>query len=103
MFSSVGPFWYMVYGIWYVVYGMKMAFIVYSHMFCVCHVVHLFLVLKEIENGKACGPDNIPIEAFKNLNKTFMVILKDRSKTISNKECCRQPECDAHKTYANTL
>ena len=51
MFWSVGPFWYMVYGIWYVVYGMKMAFTVYLHMFRVCHaqaaynVVHLFLVL----------------------------------------------------------
>ena len=51
MFWSVGPFWYMVYGIWYVVYGMKMAFTVYSHMFRVRHaravynVVHLFLVL----------------------------------------------------------
>ena len=51
MFWSVGPFWYMVYGIWYVVYGMKMAFTVYSHMFCVCHaqavynIVHLFLVI----------------------------------------------------------
>ena len=50
MFWSVGPFWYMVYGIWYVVYGMKMAYTVYSHMFCVCragaayNVVHLFLV-----------------------------------------------------------
>ena len=33
MFWSVGPFWYMVYGIWYVIYGMKMAF-----------TVHLFLV-----------------------------------------------------------
>ena len=38
MFWSVGPFWYMVYGIWYVVYGiwyvvygMIMAFTVYSH------------------------------------------------------------------------
>ena len=51
MFWSVGPFWYMVYGIWYVVYGMKMTFTVYSHMFCVhlaraaYNVVHLFLVL----------------------------------------------------------
>ena len=50
VFCSVGPFWYMVYGIWYVVYGMKMAFTVYPHMFCVCcawavyNVVHLFLV-----------------------------------------------------------
>ena len=50
MFWSVGPFWYMVYGIWYVVYGKKMAFTVYSHMFCVCHaqaaynIEHLFLV-----------------------------------------------------------
>ena len=50
MFWSVGPFWYMVYGIWYVVYGMKMAFAVYSYMFCMCHaqatynIVHLFLV-----------------------------------------------------------
>ena len=49
-FWSVGPFWYMVYGIWYVVYGMKMAFTVYSHMFRVrrtqaaYNVVHLFLV-----------------------------------------------------------
>ena len=50
MFWSVGPFWYMVYGIWYVVYGMKMAFTVYSHIFrvlrarAVYNVVHLFLV-----------------------------------------------------------
>ena len=50
IFWSVGPFWYMVYGIWYVVYGMKMAFTVYSHMFHVCHaqaaynVVHLLIV-----------------------------------------------------------
>ena len=54
MFWSVGPFWYMVYGIWYVVYGMKMAFTVYLHMFCVRHaqavynVVHLFLVLYDM-------------------------------------------------------
>ena len=51
MFWSVGPFWYMVYGIWYVVYRMKIAFTVYSHMFCVLcaqavyNIVHLFLVL----------------------------------------------------------
>ena len=44
----------MVYGIWYVVYGMKMAFTVYSHMFCVhrawavYNVVHLFLVLYDM-------------------------------------------------------
>ena len=50
MFWSVGPFWYMVYGIWYVVYGMKMAFTVYSHMShvrraqAVYNVMHLFLV-----------------------------------------------------------
>ena len=50
MFWSVGPFWYMVYGIWYVVYGMKMPFTVYSHMFRMHHpwaaynIVHLFLV-----------------------------------------------------------
>ena len=50
MFWSVGPFWYMVYGIWYVVYGMKMVFTVYSHMFhmsptqAVYNIVHLFLV-----------------------------------------------------------
>ena len=50
MFWSVGPFWYMVYGIWYVVYGMKMAFTMNSHMFRVrrawaaYNVVHLFLV-----------------------------------------------------------
>ena len=51
MFWSVGPYWYMVYGIWYVVYGMKMAFAVYLHMFRMRHalaaynVVHLILVL----------------------------------------------------------
>ena len=51
MFWSVGPFWYMVYGIWYVVYVMKMAFTVYSHMIHVCqalaayNVVHQFLVI----------------------------------------------------------
>ena len=51
MFWSVGPFWYMVYGIWYVVYGMKMAFTVYLHMFrmrpaqAAYNIVHLFLVL----------------------------------------------------------
>ena len=51
MFWSVGPFWYMVYGIWYVVYGMKMAFTVHSHMFRMLHaravynLVHLFLVI----------------------------------------------------------
>ena len=51
-FWSVGPFWYMVYGIWYVVYSMKMAFTVYLHMFNMCHawavynVVHLFLALR---------------------------------------------------------
>ena len=50
MIWSVGPFWYMVYGMWYVVYGMKMAFKVYSHMFHVHHaravynVLHVFLV-----------------------------------------------------------
>ena len=55
MFWSVGPFWYMVYGIWYVVYGIKMAFTVYSHMFHVhraqaaYNVVHLFLVLYSLE------------------------------------------------------
>ena len=54
MFWSVGPFWYMVYGIWYVVYSMKMAFTVYSHMFYVHHawaaynIVHLFLVIYNI-------------------------------------------------------
>ena len=50
-FWSVGPFWYMVYGIWYVAYGMKIAFTVYLHTFRVhraqaaYNVVHLFLVL----------------------------------------------------------
>ena len=54
MFWSVGPFWYMVYGIWYVVYNMKMAFTVYLYMFHVHHtwavynIVHLFLVYIEI-------------------------------------------------------
>ena len=57
MFWSVGPFWYMVYGIWYVVYGMKMAFTVYSRMFCVHHtravynVVHLLFYMT---------PENLP-------------------------------------------
>ena len=43
--------WYMVYAILYVVYGIKMAFMVYSLIFDVCHmwavynVVHIFLVL----------------------------------------------------------
>merc|ERR1712059_22781 len=56
MFWSVGPFWYMVYGIWYVAYGMKMAFIVYLHMFRVrrawaaYNVVHLFLVYVRIRD-----------------------------------------------------
>ena len=55
MFWSVGPFWYMVYGLWYVVYGMKMAFTVYLHTFCVHRIravynkVHLFLVIYKIQ------------------------------------------------------
>ena len=54
MFWSVGPFWYMVYGIWYVVYGMKISSTMYSHMFrvlrarAVYNVVHLFLVTMRI-------------------------------------------------------
>ena len=47
----------MVYGIWYVVYVMKMAFTVYSHMFCmhraqaVYNIVHLFLVIMSMQYG----------------------------------------------------
>ena len=56
MFWSVGPFWYMVYGIWYVAYGMKMAFTVYLHIFRVrraraaYNIVHLFLVLLQVQH-----------------------------------------------------
>merc|ERR1712059_89628 len=72
MFWSVGPFWYMVYGIWYVVYGMKMAFTVYLHMFRVrrawaaYNVVHLFLViLSKVHLLKLIALQNVKLMIFK--------------------------------------
>ena len=42
-------------------------------------------ILKKIYNGKACGPDEIPNEAFKNLNYTFKVLLKELYNRVKNK------------------
>ena len=41
-------------------------------------------ILKEIDNGKASGPDQIPNEAFKNLNKQFQTILKELYNRVKN-------------------
>ena len=87
VFWSVGRFWYMVYGIWYVVYGMKMAFTVYLYMFHMCrawgvyNIVHLFLVIV------ISFEFNVNIKLLQGIDAL----------------CCRKPECDACKTYVNTL
>ena len=41
-------------------------------------------ILKEIDNGKACGPDGIPNEAFKNLNVSFKILLKELYNRVKN-------------------
>ena len=41
-------------------------------------------ILQEIDNGKACGPDGIPNEAFKNLNKQFKILLKELYNRVKN-------------------
>ena len=82
MFWSVGPFWYMVYGIWYVVYGMKMVFIVYSHMFRMHHawaaynIVHLFLVKDDVTSFSFV---TFITRTNNELMLTFQVLIEDNS------------------------
>ena len=43
-------------------------------------------ILKEINNGKASGPDDIPNEAYKNLSINFKILLRELYNRTKNEE-----------------